>query len=223
MATESETITAASGPGVQGTNDGVSPVRGDHPPAAESNLRGVGGLPRVQSSHPDRKPQEIPAKSPAVGKRTVKEKPEKGRPLELKTLNLEEKIGVLNALKKIRKKAPRVSDPEISALLAGLYRAWVDETILSIISPTSSAVQGFTEAEANALKVLAQTILQRQANPAIPSPQIQIPNPSAAPMVPRKGLSPGVDVSGLRDAQARFLDELSRMDRQEDPDAKWRR
>jgi hypothetical protein len=231
MAKKRETTTSVPGPGIAEADDGMPEVRGNDPATSQSDLSGISGLPGVQPSNPDRKHQEVSAKPTTVAKRTLKLAAR-----ESSEMTLDEKIGALNAFRKIRSKSPRVSDHKIGDLIRVLYEAWVDDMMLRILQPKNPEAAGFTEQETQALKVLAQTILQRQTIPGqpavapVPSAQSTQPvsrqneNPypnNAAPMIPRNGLNPGVNANAYRDAQSRFLEELAKLDR-EDPESKWR-
>lgn len=209
MGKKREIVSSPDEPGITGTNDGVSPVRGTDAAAPLPDLPRISELPGVRSNNPDRKTPEVPPSPPPVAKRPVKDL------RNFAALDLEEKIGVLNALKKIRHKYPSISDPAIRPVIKELYMAWVDEMMLKILQPGSLVSGEFTSQESGALKILAQTILQRQQ---ISAGQPQVP----APMVPRSGtnpkpigaLDPGVDSAKLQKAQLAFLTELQKMERE---------
>jgi hypothetical protein len=127
-------------------------------------------------------------------------------------MTVDEQVELLNALLLIRKSPPKVKDHKYQDLINTLYLAWIDDQMNLILRP-STAQSGFTPQEADALKVLAQTILQRQQGSA-GRPQ------APAPMVPRTGanppspLNPGIDENKFRAAQAGFLAELAKLDRE---------
>lgn len=232
MVKKREILTSPAGPGITGSESGVPQMRGDDPASSVPDFPGVGGLSGVRSGNPDRNTQEVSSGPTLVGKRTIKGSPEKSRPIDptLTDLSLEEKIRLLNVFRKIRSKPPRVSDLDVRLVIGELYRDWIDEMMGRILDPAKdhAKMAGFDPEEVSALKVLARTIIQRQAGNPAPLPAVPLsktgenPNPQkAAPMIPRTPLNPGVNTDKYRQAQANFLSELAKMDR-EDPDSKWR-
>lgn len=209
MRKKREILTSPAGPGIPDAERGVPSVRGADSAPSVTDLPGVSGLPGMRSDNPDGKPQEVSPSPPPVAKRTVKDL------RNFANLDLEEKIGVLNALKKIKNKYPNITDPAIRPVIKELYTAWVDEMMLKILQPGGSVAAGFTQEESQALKILAQTILQRQqgsaGQPQAPAPAI--PRQGAAPK-PIGGLDPGVDSVKLQQAQRAFLTELQKMERE---------
>ena len=205
MGKKREANTSSSGPGNSGADSGVSSVRGNDSPTVVTNLPGVSGLSGVRTDNPDRKPQEVSPAPEKVAKRS----------LTIGELSLDEKVSILNALRAIRSKTPKVKDQKAQALIDALYVKWVDETMLQILAP-QAASQSFQQQEIDALKVLAQTILQRQQGSAA--------RPAPAPMVPRTGANSqpvpqplvdgGVNDAKFRKAQMDFLQEISKLERE---------
>lgn len=181
-------------------------MRGADPAPPVTDLPGVSRLPGVPADNPDRKPPEVSPSPPAVAKRKLEHKP---RPV---AMNMDEKLEFLNSFRLIRRHPPRVKNPKYQDLIQKLYFDWIDEQMLQVLSPGAQLTASLSPEEIGALKILAQTILQRQQGSARPdAPQ------APAPMVPRTGaapqpLKPVIDVDRLKQAQWSFLQELSQME-----------
>lgn len=224
MAKRRETATSVTTPGDESTPSAVPTVRRDDPAPAVADLSGVSGLSGMQPSHPRRKSKKVQPSSGGLATGTV------GK--DLGSLGLEEKINLLNGLKDLLKQSPKIkSDLSTQAIIDSLYKEWVSHLMDRILNVPSASVSGsFTKEEVTALKTLAVTILQRQktgapapvANPqtAPGTPHHQIgpgnPNPqNAAPMIQRQTpLEPGVNTDAYRRAQAQFLSELTKLERE---------
>jgi hypothetical protein len=201
-----EILTSPAGPGIAGSLCGVPEVRGANSAPTVTDLPRVSGLPGVRADNPDGKTQEVSSVPEKVASRKLKSEP----------MSLDEQLEFLNALRLIRRRPPKVINHKYEELIHGLYFKWIDEQMLQILRPKAQPASGFTPEEADALRVLAQTILQRQQGSA--------GQPAPAPMVPRTGakpnpgtpapLNPGVDDQKFRQAQASFLQELSKMERE---------
>jgi hypothetical protein len=184
----------------------MSQVRGTDSAVTVTDLPRSGGLSGVRPNNPDRKSQEVLSPPEKVAKRNV----------TAVEMTLDEKVSVLNALRSIRSKIPKVKDPKVQSLIDMLYVKWVDETMLEILSPNLQIRSQFNPQEIEALKVLAQTILQRQHGSAgQPAPAPMVPRTGANPNPPTEALNPGpVDDVKFRQAQEGFLRELSKMERE---------
>jgi hypothetical protein len=213
---------SASTPGNGGATSDLSGVRGDNLSSHVTDFPGSSGLSGMPATDPNRKASEIPAGAQAVAG-------EPGpRVRALESLSLEERVDMLNALRKIRRKYPTSrAASDINVTIASLYCEWVDSLISQVLGGTAFAT-GFTKEEFNALKVMAKTILQRQSQASAPStsqPQRPQPTPPAqSPAAPRSTPAPvgnkatplkeSVDVDAFQSAQRRLLDQLSKMDRE---------
>jgi hypothetical protein len=215
MGKKRETTAGLSSSRDGGTPSGVPEVQGTDPATTVPDISGVSGLPGVRSGHSDGEPKKVSKIIQSVGTRSIK---------DIEQMSLDEKISVLNAFRKIRNRPPKVSDESIREMITVLYLAWVDEMMEKILAPpkTSLSLSGFTVEETQAIKVLAQTILQRQTQ--VPQPVAVAPskpvmfNPGSAKPMGNKsipsGLNPGVDTDAFQKAQKELLLQLSKMERE---------
>lgn len=186
----------------------MPPVRGADPTPAVADIPGVGGLSRVRADNSDGKTQEVPPALEKVAKRKLEPR------REVVDMTLDEKLAILNAFRAIRNKVPKVRDPKTQDLIQLLYYKWIDETMLQILNAGATPTANFNSQEVGALKVLAQTILQRQQGSAGPAPVPMVPRTGAAKPLQHEPAPTGVDDEKLRKAQLNFLQELSKMERE---------
>ncbi len=204
---KNEAVTNSHKPGNATPDDRVSQMREFYTASNVTDLSGGSGLPGVRPDYSDGKSPKVSSGPEEVAGSTIADKK------DIFFMSLDEKLSLLNAFRKIRQSPPKIKDQQAKRLVAELYTKWIDDTMLQILHPGSQMGAAFTKEEVDALKVLAQTILQRQQNPMALPPR-SVPMVQRTTQSPPTPLAPGVDDVKLRAAQATFLAELSKMERE---------
>jgi hypothetical protein len=134
--------------------------------------------------------------------------------ISLDTLDLTDRIELLNALRSIRDQLPRVkkASPAIERYVHRRFIDWVDGHIKKVLGePQESA---FSQQEIAALKALAAKVQQRQEGPQpVNRPEWQAPKTPVSPTQKASPLKETVDVEKFRKSQEDFLRQLEAMDR----------
>jgi hypothetical protein len=129
--------------------------------------------------------------------------------ITLDTLNLTDRIELLNALRSIRDQLPKVkkASPAIERYVHKQFVDWVDAHIKKVLGEPQESV--FSQQEITALKALAAKVQQRQETP----PQPTVTKSPASPAQKPAPLKETVDVEKFRKSQEDFLRQLEAMDR----------
>jgi hypothetical protein len=210
-----------SPPGNEGTSSGVSSVRGSDSANHIADLPGRGELPRMRPGDSDGNPSKVSDRTPKIGASAITD------------LTLEEKISVLNALKKIIHKPPKIAaEASVKIFLEKQYKKWVSGLIGSILNGEQVTETGFNEEETSILRMLIQQIQSKQTGSTSSVPVNNQKKQSRAstptnnqssinekplrtnPYAMGNRLSEAVNTDQFIQSQKNFLDTLSEMERQ---------
>ena len=129
-------------------------------------------------------------------------------PLSLDKMELTDRIELLNALRSVRDKLPKLkTSPQIERYIYRQYLDWVDQNIKVVLGESKKS-DVFSDQEIQILKALASKVQQKQDTPQVSKAQPLIQNDQ-----PQTKLKEGIDVAKYRKSQEDFLRELEAMDR----------
>lgn len=153
------------------------------------------GLPRVQSSDPERVAPPVPPSPPEVG---------------AIVLSHAQKVNLLNAFCKVKIKVPKIYDPVVMALIYESYDRWIKSNIDALFNEDPNRSSDFTGEQLTVLRTMADQIIQRQKT-ITATPKVIPPKPPAP--VQSEPLKEGVNLDSFRKANEGFLRELEKLDR----------
>lgn len=130
--------------------------------------------------------------------------------VSLESMNLTDRIEVLNAFRSIRDQLPKLKkvQPEIERYVHTQFVNWIDSQIKGILGEPQE--QAFSPQEITVLKALASKVQQRQPTAPVAA---EVPQKQQTQKPTPTPLRETVDVEKFRKSQEDFLRQLEAMDR----------